>query len=108
MTISDAGVKASVRGFLSEHGWLHDDAEVEVEEVRHIRYGYVVFDRHYFPARDAILPWLLERGVHSLGRYGGWVYSSMEDALMDGFRYAQELTPTAASETVPTPGANPA
>lgn len=88
---SDDEVKLSVRAFLRSQGWLDDDSQVEVEEVRHIRYGYVVFDKHYFPAKDTIFPWLLDRGVHSLGRYGGWVYSSMEDALMDGYSYARSL-----------------
>jgi protoporphyrinogen oxidase len=88
---SDDEQKQAVRAFLRERGWLHDAAEVEVEEVRHIKYGYVVFDRHYFPAKEAILPYLLDRQVHSLGRYGAWVYSSMEDALWDGYRYAEDL-----------------
>ena len=88
---SDDEVKAAVREFLRERGWLERDDEVEVEEVRHIRYGYVIFDDAYFPAREALLPWLQARGVHSLGRYGSWVYSSMEDALLDGQRVAGQL-----------------
>ena len=95
ITVSDADVKAAVRAFLRSQDWLDADSQVEVEEVRHIRYGYVVFDKHYFPAKDAILPWLKARGVDSLGRYGAWVYSSMEDALMDGYGFARDL-PTAA------------
>ncbi len=91
VVVSDADVKVAVRQFLTERGWLDSPDQVEVEEVRHIRYGYVVFDEHYFPAKEAILPYLKAQGVHSLGRYGAWVYSSMEDALMDGFNYAREL-----------------
>jgi protoporphyrinogen oxidase len=89
--VSDADVKASVREFLRERGWLDTDAQVEVEQVRHIRYGYVIFDDHYFPAKATIFPYLQGLGVHSLGRYGAWVYSSMEDALWDGFTYARQL-----------------
>lgn len=88
---SDDEVKASVRQFLREQGWLDAADQIEVEEVRHIRYGYVVFDQHYFPAKDAIFPYLAGAGVHSLGRYGAWVYSSMEDALWDGHQYAANL-----------------
>ncbi len=90
---SDAEVKASVRQFLREHDWLGDDAEVEVEEVRHIKYGYVIFDAHYFAAKERLLPFLLTQNVHSLGRYGAWVYASMEDALMDGYQFAKGLLP---------------
>ncbi len=88
---SDEEVQLSVRAFLREQGWLGDDSEIEVEEVRHIRYGYVVFDRHYFPAKEVIFPFLQQNSVHSLGRYGAWVYSSMEDALWDGFQYAAAM-----------------
>lgn len=94
--VSDADVKAAVREFLKERGWLDDDSQVEVEEVRHIRYGYVIFDEHYFPAKATIFPYLQHQGVHSLGRYGAWVYSSMEDALWDGFTYARQLAESAA------------
>lgn len=103
-TASDDEVKQDVRQFLRDHGWLHSDDQIEVEEVRHIRYGYVVFDRNYFAAKEAILPYLLGKGVHSLGRYGAWVYSSMEDAMWDGHQYATglaagSLPPTAANLT---------
>ena len=95
--VSDDAVKAAVRRFLRERGWLERDDEVEVEEVRHIRYGYVIFDAAYFAAREALLPWLADRGVHSLGRYGSWVYASMEDALLDGARVAAKLAERPAS-----------
>lgn len=86
---TDAEVKAFVRQFLRDHHWLEDDMEIEVEEVRHIKYGYVIFDDRYFPAREQIFPYLQGQNVHSLGRYGAWVYSSMEDALWDGYGFAK-------------------
>lgn len=86
---SDGEVKQAVRQFLSERGWLSSASEVEVEEIRHLKYGYVVFDEHYFPAKEAILPYLQAAGLASLGRYGAWVYSSMEDAMWDGYQSAR-------------------
>ncbi len=88
---TDDEVKASVRDFLRSQGWLGGEAEIEVEEVRHIKYGYVIFDAHYFAAKATIFPYLEGSGVHSLGRYGAWVYASMEDALWDGLQYAKGL-----------------
>lgn len=88
-TDSDADVKLAVRQFLRDHGWLDTDAQIEVEQVRHIRYGYVVFDRNYFGVRADLLAFLDQAGVASRGRYGGWVYSSMEDAMWEGYRFAQ-------------------
>ena len=32
---------------------------------------------------------LQECGIESIGRYGDWNYSSMEDALLDGKRLAE-------------------
>jgi protoporphyrinogen oxidase len=88
-TESDDEVKASVRTFLRERGWLGADSEIEVEEIRHLKYGYVVFDEAYFGAKEAILPFLQQAGVASLGRYGAWVYASMEDAMWDGYQSAR-------------------
>lgn len=88
-TETDDEVKQAVRAFLTERGWLSHAGEVEVEEIRHLNYGYVVFDEHYFPAKEAILPYLQEAGLASLGRYGAWVYSSMEDAMWDGYQSAR-------------------
>jgi len=90
---SDGDVKAEVRAFLRGHGWLGADAEVEVEDVRHLRYGYVVFDGAYFGAREAILGWLDANGLASRGRYGGWVYASMEDAMWEGRQFAFAAPP---------------
>jgi hypothetical protein len=72
-----------------ERGWLGADSEIEVEEIRHLKYGYVVFDEAYFGAKEAILPFLQQAGVASLGRYGAWVYASMEDAMWDGYQSAR-------------------
>lgn len=88
--VSDLDVQGAVRSFLRSQGWLGADAEIAVEDVRHIRYGYVIFDANYFPAKEAILPYLHSQEVRSLGRYGAWVYASMEDALWDGYTFAQE------------------
>jgi protoporphyrinogen oxidase len=46
--------------------------------------GYVVFDRAYPAARSAALRFLARNGILSIGRYGGWVYGGMEDALIEG------------------------
>ena len=32
---------------------------------------------------------LAEHGVYSIGRYGGWDYTSMEDSIVDGIATAR-------------------
>ena len=41
--------------------------------------------------RDFIHQWLNEVDILSIGRYGDWNYSSMEDALLDGKRASKWL-----------------
>ena len=52
--------------------------------VLHIEYGYVVFDDHRRRHLPPLLEHLRRHGVISTGRYGGWEYSSMEDAIQHG------------------------
>jgi protoporphyrinogen oxidase len=62
--------------------------------VRRLAPAYVVYDHAYAHALSAILPFLEASHIISTGRYGGWDYSSMEDALIygrDAARRAEQL-----------------
>ncbi|MBL0350850.1 MAG: FAD-dependent oxidoreductase [Elusimicrobia bacterium] len=64
--------------------------QIPVAHVVPIRYAYVVYDRHRTEALDRIFRWLDRRaGADSIGRYGAWKYSFMEEALLDGKRVAE-------------------
>jgi protoporphyrinogen oxidase len=76
---------------LKRAGLLRRERDVVLELARDIPYAYVVFDRNYFEARDACLAWLAGQSVTSAGRYGRWVYSSMEDAILEGRAVAQRI-----------------
>jgi len=54
--------------------------------------AYVIFDPHRQAVRERLLDMLMEQDVYSIGRYGVWTYSSMEDALMGGRETAQMIT----------------
>ncbi|MFA6316797.1 MAG: FAD-dependent oxidoreductase [Elusimicrobiota bacterium] len=56
-----------------------------------IEYGYVVYDRDRAPALETIFAFLRKARVESIGRYGGWKYSFMEGALLDGKSCAERL-----------------
>ena len=60
----------------------HD--EILFAELCDIPYAYVVFDENYEPCRKTILDWLAQNGAASAGRWGGWNYGGMEDALLEG------------------------
>jgi protoporphyrinogen oxidase len=65
-------------------------------DLQRIDHAYVVYDHAYFGALEVIRPFLDEQRIISVGRYGGWNYSSMEDALLfgrDAAKRARELSP---------------
>ena len=62
-----------------------------------IRCGYVVYDFARTPAVTRIFDHLRLHGVESIGRYGGWKYSFMEETILDGKRCAERLLGVAGS-----------
>ncbi|HLV20450.1 MAG TPA: FAD-dependent oxidoreductase [Polyangiaceae bacterium] len=69
---------------LVDLGFIASPSEVEFARVRRIDHAYVIFDHHYYPALATITPFLQAARIVTAGRYGGWNYSSMEDALLFG------------------------
>jgi protoporphyrinogen oxidase len=63
---------------------IHDVSAVRFARLRRIDHAYVVFDHAYFASLATIRPFLADAHILSTGRYGGWNYSSMEDALHFG------------------------
>jgi protoporphyrinogen oxidase len=53
--------------------------------------AYVVYDRQRLGAVRTIMDFLQGFGVESIGRWGGWKYSFMEEAVRDGMHCAQRL-----------------
>lgn len=89
--VPPAALLARVRTGLERAGILRPDDEIVAADVRDIRYAYVLFDRHRARALPAILEELERRGIHSIGRYGRWEHSSMEDAMAQGKGLAEKL-----------------
>jgi len=72
-------------------GILRPDDELVVADVKDLRYAYVYFDRHRAKVVPAILAELERRGIYSIGRYGRWEHTSMEDAIAQGKQLAERL-----------------
>ncbi len=79
----EADVAAAIEG-LVEMGLVRRAGDVRFARARTLEHAYVVFDRRRRGALDVIAPFLAEHGIDSTGRYGAWVYASMEDALLSG------------------------
>jgi protoporphyrinogen oxidase len=69
---------------LVEMGIIQKPSDILFAQARRIDHAYVVFDHDYYGALAVIQPFLEQHGIVSAGRYGGWNYSSMEDALLFG------------------------
>jgi protoporphyrinogen oxidase len=74
-----------VRRGLEAAGVLRPTDRLPVVEVATLPYAYVIYDAHRAAATRVIFDWLEHRAAaESIGRYGGWKYSFMEEALWDG------------------------
>ena len=79
------------RAGLEQAGILRQDDELVVSDVKDLHYAYVYFDHHRAKAIPAILAELERRGIYSVGRYGRWEHTSMEDAIGQGKQVAERL-----------------
>ncbi|PYV43640.1 MAG: hypothetical protein DMG06_09755 [Acidobacteria bacterium] len=53
--------------------------------------AYVLYDHNYRQSVGLIRNYLQENGVQTIGRYGSWEYSGMEDAIWQGKVTAEEV-----------------
>jgi protoporphyrinogen oxidase len=82
---SKAALVRRVRRGLEAAGILRRSDRLPVADVANIPYAYVIYDAHRAPALKTIFAWLERHAAaESVGRYGGWKYSFMEEALWDG------------------------
>ncbi len=85
---------------LCEMGFIHSRQAIRFARLRRIDHAYVIFDHHYYSALQGIRPLLEEERIVSAGRYGGWNYSSMEDALIFGKQAAEQAAALLSGEGV--------
>lgn len=53
--------------------------------------AYVIYDRDRSAALPVIFDWLKARKTASIGRYGAWKYSFMEESLKEGLEAAEQV-----------------
>lgn len=85
------------------------DKEIATEKIIHIPHAYVIYDFWRERNLPNIHKKLAEHAIYSIGRYGEWKYASMQEAVLDGKKIAEQLTIMPAKQTfyrpkmVPTP-----
>ncbi len=87
--LDERDVLKQVKEQLREMGILNQSDKILAECMLTIPCAYVIYDREHAQAVATIQDFLKSRNVLSIGRYGAWEYSSMEDALLAGAETAQ-------------------
>ena len=77
---------------LIDIGILLNRDEILVNKVIDIEYAYVIYDHQYSINVQKIKKYLNSKDVYTIGRYGNWEYTSMEDAILNGFNIVKNLT----------------
>jgi protoporphyrinogen oxidase len=88
---SDKEILRLARKFLLNNNIIKTEKDIEVEALRKLDFGYVIFDKNYDSSRNAIHNFLNKNSIFSLGRYGSWIYSSMEDSMLEGFEIKKNI-----------------
>jgi len=79
------------RAGLERAGILKRSDRTPVLQFLPIKYAYVIYDRERVPALKTIFKFLASQKILSIGRYGAWKYSFMEEAILDGKKAAEAL-----------------
>ena len=80
-----------VRNGLMDAGILKSSDQLPVVQFLPIRYAYVLYDQARAKALSTIFSFLSKHNIQSIGRYGAWKYSFMEEAILDGKKAAETI-----------------
>jgi protoporphyrinogen oxidase len=83
-------MKATLKG-LKECGLIENEKEIISTCILKIPVAYVTYDVHRTAATGRLLAYLESKGVYSIGRFGGWKYSYMEEAILEGQQTAEKI-----------------
>ncbi|HSE83124.1 MAG TPA: FAD-dependent oxidoreductase [Thermodesulfobacteriota bacterium] len=70
---------------------LRDSDRILVEKCFDIKCAYVIYDKNHKNSVTQIKKFLRENNIYTIGRYGSWEYSGMEDAILHGSKVVEEV-----------------
>ncbi|MBI3291676.1 MAG: FAD-dependent oxidoreductase [Elusimicrobia bacterium] len=76
---------------LYRSGLLQRSDALRVIQWLPLPFAYVIYDRHRTPAVKDIFNFLRRQRIVSIGRFGAWKYSYMEEAILDGKATAEAI-----------------
>lgn len=68
------------------------ESEILSENIIKIKHAYVIYNKWREDNLDNIINALNDINIQSIGRYGQWKYSSMQEAILDGKQAAKQIT----------------
>ena len=83
-------IKTTMEG-LTDLKIIEKREKANIADIVSLNPAYVVYDKHrqwFLPRAEVFLK---RHDIHSIGRYGTWEYSTMEDALIQGKNIAESL-----------------
>ncbi len=90
-TFNKAEILKDVRKGLEDAKILKRTDKLPVVQFLPIRYAYVIYNAERPRALKTIFSFLKKQGIQSIGRYGAWKYSFMEEAILDGKKAAEAI-----------------
>lgn len=72
-------------------GILRPTDKIVTRNIIPIRYAYVIYTKDRKQITDKIFSFLRKNNIFSVGRYGEWKYSFMEEAILDGKKAADKI-----------------
>ena len=76
---------------LFDSGLLRNESEIVTRNIIRIPVAYVTYDKDRTALTEQILGYLASERVCSIGRFGGWKYSYMEEAILEGKSTAETI-----------------
>jgi len=84
LTCDSGNLERRIPSLLKRLGFIRDDSDIINIRPFFINCAYVIFDKNYQRSTSIIFDYLKKNKVYSIGRYGKWEYSAMQDAILDG------------------------
>ncbi|MCK5690827.1 NAD(P)-binding protein [Myxococcota bacterium] len=76
---------------LRRAGLVSADEEPVLCERKELDNAYVIMDHEWAKSRKVLLKWLENQQIFSIGRWGSWIYDSMEGAMLQGLDIVHKI-----------------
>lgn len=76
-------------------------SDIVAEKNLHLDHAYVIYNQWRHQNLAKVISRLADYSIHSIGRFGEWKYSSMQEAILDGKKMAETILKTHQARILP-------